>query len=66
MIAISQQSHICSFKFCTCMNITLIMEKNKLFLKADANISIIKVIKEKHRGKYEQGNPGMQIIRMPM
>ena len=29
------------------MNITLIMEKNKLFLKVDTNISIIKVIKER-------------------
>lgn len=29
------------------MNVTLIMEKNKLFLKVDTNISIIKVIKER-------------------
>lgn len=29
------------------INITLIMEKNKLFFKADMNISTIKVIKEK-------------------
>ena len=29
------------------INITLIMEKNKLFFKADTNISTIEVIKEK-------------------
>ena len=31
------------------INITLIMEKNKLFFKADTNISTIEVIKEKQK-----------------
>ena len=41
------------------MNVTLIMEKNKLFLKVDTNISIIKVIKERENTEESMNRESM-------